>query len=206
MPIRRTAAFLAGHGFVVAVPEVYHELMPGPGVVLAYDQAGADQGNAMKIGKRTSSYDSRRGGVRRSSCSRTRTASGRCRHVGHLHRRPPRLPRRLHQPGGGSGGVLLRDRHPQAIPRPSWRRHARPHQGSESRAADDLGPSRPAHPAGRPPHRLRRPDGANVTFTWHEVTAQHAFIRDEGSSATTPTWPGSAARWGSELLRRKLRH
>ena len=24
-PIRRTAAWLAGHGFVVAVPEVYHE-------------------------------------------------------------------------------------------------------------------------------------------------------------------------------------
>ena len=42
-PIRRTAAILAGHGFVVAVPEVYHELVPGPGVVLAYDQAGADQ-------------------------------------------------------------------------------------------------------------------------------------------------------------------
>src|SRR5689334_11239458 len=56
-PIRRTAAFLAGHGFVVAVPEVYHELMPGPGVVLAYDQAGADQGNAMKVGKTIAAYD-----------------------------------------------------------------------------------------------------------------------------------------------------
>src|SRR4029078_3831401 len=56
-PIRRTAAYLAGHGFVVAVPEVYHELMPGPGVVLAYDQAGADQGNAMKTGKTVATYD-----------------------------------------------------------------------------------------------------------------------------------------------------
>ena len=25
-PIRRTAAMLAGHGFVVAVPEIFHEL------------------------------------------------------------------------------------------------------------------------------------------------------------------------------------
>jgi carboxymethylenebutenolidase len=27
-PIRRTAAFLAGHGFIVAVPEIYHEFPP----------------------------------------------------------------------------------------------------------------------------------------------------------------------------------
>ena len=35
-PIRRTAALVAGHGYVVAVPEVYHELEE-PGTVLAYD-------------------------------------------------------------------------------------------------------------------------------------------------------------------------
>jgi dienelactone hydrolase len=46
-PIRRTAALLAGHGFVVAVPEIYHEFEPA-GTVLAYDQAGADRGNALK--------------------------------------------------------------------------------------------------------------------------------------------------------------
>ena len=40
-PIRRTAAMLAGHGFVVAVPEVYHEFLPA-GTVLAYDTAGAE--------------------------------------------------------------------------------------------------------------------------------------------------------------------
>jgi carboxymethylenebutenolidase len=27
-PIRRAAAMLAGHGFVVAVPEIYHEFEP----------------------------------------------------------------------------------------------------------------------------------------------------------------------------------
>jgi carboxymethylenebutenolidase len=36
-PIRRTVAFLAGHGYTVAVPEIFHELEDGPGVVLAYD-------------------------------------------------------------------------------------------------------------------------------------------------------------------------
>src|ERR1700688_4262559 len=55
-PIRRTAALLAGHGFVVAVPEIYHEFEPA-GTVLAYDQAGADRGNALKTTKELSSYD-----------------------------------------------------------------------------------------------------------------------------------------------------
>ena len=55
-PIRRTAAFIAGHGFIVSVPEVYHELEP-PGTVLAYDQAGADKGNVDKYEKELSSYD-----------------------------------------------------------------------------------------------------------------------------------------------------
>src|ERR1700722_19231923 len=55
-PIRRTSAMLASHGFVVAVPEIYHELEPA-GSVLAYDQAGADLGNAHKIAKEISAYD-----------------------------------------------------------------------------------------------------------------------------------------------------
>ncbi len=56
-PIRRTAALLAGHGYVVAVPEIYHELEPA-GTVLAYDQAGAELGNAHKGAKELESYDS----------------------------------------------------------------------------------------------------------------------------------------------------
>ena len=35
-PIARTAALMAGHGFVVLVPEVFHELNP-IGTVLGYD-------------------------------------------------------------------------------------------------------------------------------------------------------------------------
>ncbi|HVW76176.1 MAG TPA: dienelactone hydrolase family protein [Alloacidobacterium sp.] len=55
-PIRRFASFLAGHGYVVAVPEIYHELEP-TGTVLAYDQAGADKGNEDKYAKELASYD-----------------------------------------------------------------------------------------------------------------------------------------------------
>ena len=55
-PIRRTAAMLASHGFVVAVPEIFHELEPS-GTVLAYDEAGAERGNRHKTTKALSSYD-----------------------------------------------------------------------------------------------------------------------------------------------------
>ena len=56
-PIRRMAATLAGNGYFVAVPEVYHEL-EAPGTVLAYDTAGADRGNADKVTKELAGYDS----------------------------------------------------------------------------------------------------------------------------------------------------
>src|ERR1035437_6194700 len=46
-PIRRTAAMLAGRGYIVAIPEIYHEF-EAAGTVLAYDQEGSDRGNALK--------------------------------------------------------------------------------------------------------------------------------------------------------------
>src|SRR6202047_4072453 len=49
-PIRRTAAMLAGHGYIVAMPEIYHESEPA-GTILAYDQAGSDRGNFLKTDK-----------------------------------------------------------------------------------------------------------------------------------------------------------
>lgn len=56
-PIRRLAARLAGQGFFVAVPEIFHELEP-PGTVLAYDEIGAQRGNSHKTTKELSGYDS----------------------------------------------------------------------------------------------------------------------------------------------------
>ncbi|MBT2245013.1 MULTISPECIES: dienelactone hydrolase family protein [Sphingobium] len=55
-PIRRIAAFLAGHGFLVAVPEVYHEYEKA-GTVLPYDSEGTDRGNALKFLKPVSAFD-----------------------------------------------------------------------------------------------------------------------------------------------------
>jgi carboxymethylenebutenolidase len=56
-PIRRTAALLASHGFVVAAPEIFHEFEP-EGTVIGYDSAGADRGNWCKVNKPLAQYDS----------------------------------------------------------------------------------------------------------------------------------------------------
>jgi carboxymethylenebutenolidase len=55
-PIRRTAALLAGNGYVVAAPEIFHEYEPA-GTALSYDSAGADRGNDLKTTKPLENYD-----------------------------------------------------------------------------------------------------------------------------------------------------
>ena len=55
-PIERAAKILASHGFVVLVPEVFHELNE-IGTVLNYDDAGRDKGNADKSEKDVEAYD-----------------------------------------------------------------------------------------------------------------------------------------------------
>src|SRR5271168_1874128 len=54
-PIRRLAVQLAGRGFVVLVPEVFHEHEP-PGTVLGYED-GKDRGNHLKYATRLSTLD-----------------------------------------------------------------------------------------------------------------------------------------------------
>lgn len=56
-PIARSANILAGLGFVVFVPEVFHELNP-IGTVLGYDDAGKDKGNNDKWAKPLEAHDS----------------------------------------------------------------------------------------------------------------------------------------------------
>lgn len=55
-PIARAATMLAGQGFIVLVPEVFHELNP-IGTVLAYDEAGKDKGNLDKFTKPLEHHD-----------------------------------------------------------------------------------------------------------------------------------------------------
>ena len=94
-PVRRIATQLAGNGYVVAVPEIYHEYEP-LGTVLGYEQSGSDRGNALKTTKPLSAFDDDARTVLSHLASRYRLhRAPRC--YGHLHRRSPRLSCR-HEP------------------------------------------------------------------------------------------------------------
>lgn len=91
-PIRRTAALLAGHGYVVAIPEIWHEF-ESAGCILPYDQAGADRGNALKLEKELRGLDGDSRAVL--DFLKSHPLAGQTRHAGYLHRRPSQLSVRL---------------------------------------------------------------------------------------------------------------
>lgn len=177
-PIRRTAALLAGHGFVVAVPEIYHEFLPA-GTVLAYDQAGADKGNELKTTKELASYDAdARSGLdflrAHPVCTGKLGVMGIC-IGGHLSFRASMNPGVLagvcfyatdiHKRGLAKGKCdNTLDRVPELTAEMLmlWGRQD-PHVPREGRAL--------LHNAMA---------DANLNFTWHEFNGQHAFLRDEG--------------------------
>jgi len=112
-PIHRTAAQLAGHGYVVAVPEVYHEYEPA-GTVLKYDQEGSDRGNTLKTTKPVQAYDDDAQAVlqhlsSREDCTGRLGVMGICM-GGHL------AFRRCDESRGAWGSLLLCDGHSSGRP------------------------------------------------------------------------------------------
>lgn len=177
-PIRRTAALLAGHGFVVAAPEIYHEFEPA-GTVLPYDAAGAERGNALKTSKQLDHYDSDARAVldylkSHPNCTGKLGSMGIC-IGGHLSFRAAMNPDVLaaacfyatdiHKRSLGKG---MNDNSLDRIPEIQgdllmiWGKQD-PHIPGEGR--------RLVYDA------LTR---AQTHFTWHEFNGQHAFMRDEG--------------------------
>jgi carboxymethylenebutenolidase len=177
-PVRRTAVQLAGQGYLVAIPEVYHEYEPA-GAVLAYDQAGSDRGNFLKFHKPVAAYDS---DVRalinylptRLDCNGALGAMGICL-GGHLAFRAAMNPEirgtvcfyatDIHS------GTLGEGKHDDSLARAAeirgelfmaWGRQD-PHVSTEGRMK-----------------LLARLNELNVTLNWHEVNGAHAFLRDEG--------------------------
>jgi carboxymethylenebutenolidase len=178
-PIRRTAAMLASHGFVVAVPEIYHELEPA-GTVLAYDEAGAARGNQHKITKILSSYD----GDARAALDYLKTSphcTGKLGVVGiciggHLAFRAAMQPDVL-----AAACFYATDIHKRSLG-----------QGLHDDSLDRIGEitGELLMVWGRQdPHIPREGraliynalSDASVHFQWHEFNAAHAFMRDEGS-------------------------
>jgi carboxymethylenebutenolidase len=177
-PVRRTAVMLAGHGYVVAMPEIYHEFEPA-GTVLAYDQAGSDRGNALKTTKELSSYDEDARAViahLRSlpECTGIVGAMGIC-IGGHLAFRAAMNPQvtatacfyatDIHK---GSLGKGMNDDSLARVPEIQgelmmiWGRQD-PHVPLEGRLKV-----------------MARLNEVGTHFSWHEVNAAHAFMRDEG--------------------------
>lgn len=177
-PIKRAAMFLAGHGYVVAVPEIFHELNP-IGTVLAYDKAGTDKGNQDKITKTLASYDADARAVlgylsAHENCTGKLGTIGIC-IGGHLAFRAAMnaevraaacfYATDIHKHSLGQGmkdDSLQRVRDINGELLMIWGKQD-PHIPAEGRAL-----------IYQTLHQAER------TFTWHEFNAQHAFIRDEG--------------------------
>ena len=108
-PIRRLAALVAGQGYVVAVPEVYHEYEP-LGTVLRYDAPGTDRGNALKTTKPIAAFDADAAAALAYSAP-TRGLHGPACDAWRMSRRPSRLSRRL-ESGCLRRCLFLCHRHP----------------------------------------------------------------------------------------------
>jgi carboxymethylenebutenolidase len=176
-PIQRLAAILAGHGFVVAVPEIFHEL-ESAGTVLAYDADGSARGNHHKTAKTCAAYDADARAVITHLANHPRSsgrigAAGVC-IGGHLAFRAAFAKEVLsaacvyatdiHKGTLGLGGddSLARASSIEGELLMIWGRQD-PHIPDEGRAL--------VH---------RRLSEAGRRFSWHEFNAEHAFLRDEG--------------------------
>ena len=177
-PIARTAAQLAGQGYIVATPEVYHEYEPA-GTALAYDQAGSDRGNFLKTDKEVSAYDADARAViahllARPDCTGKVGAMGICM-GGHLAFRAAMNPEIA-----GTVCFYATDIHSGTLGKGK-------HDDSLARAAEIKGEllmawgrQDPHVPTEGRMKLLARLNELNTRLNWHEVNGAHAFLRDEG--------------------------
>jgi carboxymethylenebutenolidase len=189
-PIRRTAAWLAGHDFIVALPEIYHEYLPA-GAVLAYDAEGSEIGNRLKTTKPLAAYDADNAAViaylKNHDAANGRVGSfGPC-IGGHLTYRAA-----LHPDVSAAACFYPTDLHKRSL-------GAGLNDDSLARAAEIrgelllvFGRQDPHVPAEGRALIYQTLTAAGANFTWHEFNAAHAFLRDEG------------LRYDAELARQAL--
>jgi carboxymethylenebutenolidase len=177
-PIARSAAILASHGFIVLVPEVFHELNPA-GTVLAYDDAGKDKGNADKFEKPLEHHDSDTSAMieflqKQTYYNGSVGSMGVC-IGGHLAFRAA-----LNPLIKGAFCLYATDIHSNTLP-------CKPGNDSLSQCGNIQGElcmifgKQDPHVSSEGRDLIRRTlHDKNIHYTWHEVNAQHAFMRDEG--------------------------
>jgi len=176
-PIVRSAQILAGHGFVVLVPEVFHELNP-LGTVLAYDDVGKDKGNADKFAKPLESYDSDNQAMiefiqAQEYCTGKMGSMGVC-IGGHLAYRAA-----LQSAIDGAFCLYATDLHSASLPCSGEQTLARSDE-IKAEMVMVFGKQDPHVPAEGRKLIFDTMSAKGVNFTWQEVDAQHAFMRDEG--------------------------
>ena len=178
-PIRRMAAALAGEGYLVAVPEVYHEFEP-PGSVLAYDAEGSARGNSLKTEKEIASYDEDTEATAKfllghDSCSGKLASFGVCL-GGHLAVRAG-----LHPAVQAVAAFYPTDLHTGALGLGKCDDTLKRLPNIQAPLLLVFGRQDPHIPleGRRLVHRALEDAGAD--FEWHEFNAAHAFLRDEGS-------------------------
>ena len=183
-PILRTAHRLAGHGFIVAAPEIYHRTCP-PGLVIAYDDPGRMQGNYLAHTTPVAHFDATatavfdylagRDDVPRGSSGPALGAMGFC-IGGHLALRAALDPRcratACAYPTGVHNGELGADPDAGTLARLSEIK------GELLLVFGDADPHVPA-PARRIVHSALQASGARHTYL--ELPGEHAFMRDEGA-------------------------
>jgi len=177
-PIKRTAADLAGQGYIVAAPEVYHEALPA-GEALPYTPEGTAKGNALKADKEVSASD-----------SDARAA------VDFLHAHPASTGRVGAMGICYGGGLAFRAALLPGVSATATVYGTDVHKRSLGKGGDDsLDRCRDIRGAmclvfGRQdPHVPREGRrviydalaDAEVQFEWHEFNGVHAFMRDESS-------------------------
>ncbi|PKO51061.1 MAG: dienelactone hydrolase [Betaproteobacteria bacterium HGW-Betaproteobacteria-20] len=175
-PIERAATIMASHGYVVLVPEVFHELNP-IGTVLGYDEAGRTKGNTDKTNKDVQSYDT--DNIAMITYAKQQTwyngnigAMGFC-IGGHLAFRAALQPEVK-----ATACFYATDLNGQLIPN-------KPGQHSMDRLSEITGEllmiwgrQDPYIPTEGRAEIQAKLNAANLDFTWHEFNAQHAFMRD----------------------------
>lgn len=202
-PIARSAAIMAGHGFVVLVPEVFHELNP-IGTVLAYDDAGKDKGNADKFEKPLESHDSDTQAMvdflnKQTYCTGKVGSMGVC-IGGHLAYRAAINPNIL-----AASCLYATDIHSSTLP-------SQPNNDSLTRTQDIKGELLMVW-GKQDPHV---PDegrflvhqnliDSKAHFSWHEFNAAHAFMRDEGLDRYDPALALQVYQMSVELFNRTLK-
>jgi carboxymethylenebutenolidase len=177
-PVRRMAVMLAGHGYIVAMPEIYHEFEPA-GTVLAYDQPGSDRGNTLKTTKELASYDADARAAldhlkSRPDCTGSLGAMGIC-IGGHLAFRAG-----MNQDVLATACFYATDVHSGSL--------AKGKQDDSLARAQDIkgellmiwGRQDPHIPLEGRTKILARLNEVNANFSWYEVNGAHAFMRDVG--------------------------